>query len=384
MSIYLDHSATTPVSKRVRIAIENVLTTNYGNPSSLHRMGLNAEKAIKSARSSIAKTLNVSEKTIIFTSGGTESNNLAIFGAIRREKGRLITTAFEHPSVLVAMTQLEKEGYDVVYLPINSDGHIDSEDLKNALTEDTQLVSIMFVNNEIGSIQPIDRIAEIIETYNEAHQARVRFHVDAVQAYGKMPINLKGLKIDALTISAHKINGLKGSGALVKSDRLSVKARTYGGGQEQGIRPGTENIIGIVAFGAAAEEANETMREHRVHVEKLKSTLISKVVMEDGISINGCEPQSPYILNLAFEGIKAEVMLHTLEMSDIYVSTGSACHSKKMSQSHVLTAMGIGQLKTDGAIRISFGASNTLDEIETTANMLLKSYKDLKKLMKRR
>jgi len=384
MSIYLDHSATTPVSKRVRIAIENVLTTNYGNPSSLHRMGLNAEKAIKSARSSIAKTLNVSEKAIIFTSGGTEANNLAIFGAIRREKGRLITTAFEHPSVLATMTQLEKEGYDVVYLPINSDGHIDSEDLKNALTEDTQLVSIMFVNNEIGSIQPIDRIAEIIETYNEAHQARVRFHVDAVQAYGKMPINLKGLKIDALTISAHKINGLKGSGALVKSDRLSVKARTYGGGQEQGIRPGTENIIGIVAFGVAAEEANETMREHRVHVEKLKSALISKVLLEDGISINGFEPQSPYILNLAFEGIKAEVMLHTLEMSDIYVSTGSACHSKKMSQSHVLTAMGISQLKTDGAIRISFGASNTLDEIETTANMLLKSYKDLKKLMKRR
>ena len=384
MSIYLDHSATTPVSSRARAAIEEVLTTNYGNPSSLHRMGLNAEKAIKDARKKIAKTLNVSDRAVVFTSGGTEANNLAIFGAIRQERGRIITTAFEHPSVLTTMNYLEKEGYDVIYLPINNSGHIEIEDLKNALSPETQLVSIMFVNNEIGSIQAIDRIADILDSFNLQHQARVRFHVDAVQAYGKIPINLKMIKVDALTISAHKINGLKGSGALIKSDRLDVKARTFGGGQEQGIRPGTENIIGIVAFGEAAEASYEQMTEHFAHAEKLKQALISKLISIEGIVVNGDEPQSPYILNLSFEGIKAEVMLHTLEMSGIYVSTGSACHSKKTSQSHVLNAMGLTQSKIEGAIRISFGATNTMDEIEIAADKLLSSYNDLKKLMKRR
>jgi cysteine desulfurase len=384
MSIYLDHSATTPISNRVRTAIEDVLTTNFGNPSSLHRMGLNAEKSIKDARKKIAKTLKVSDKSVVFTSGGTEANNLAIFGALRKEKGRIITTAFEHPSVLTTLNYLEKEGYDLVYLPLNRMGHIEIDDLRNALSIDTQLVSIMFVNNEIGSIQPIDKIANLIEAFNREHHARIRFHVDAVQAYGKLPINLEKMKIDALTISAHKINGLKGSGALIKSDRLDIKARTFGGGQEQGIRPGTENIIGIVAFGEAAEASCEQMTEDFDHAKNLKQALIQKLTSIEGIDINGEAPQSPYILNVSFEGIKAEVMLHTLEMSGIYVSTGSACHSKKTSQSHVLTAMGLKQSKIEGAIRISFGHSNTIDEIDIAADKLLSSYNDLKKLMKRR
>ncbi|MBS7528547.1 cysteine desulfurase [Fusibacter paucivorans] len=384
MSIYLDHSATTPVSETVREAIQAVLTTHYGNPSSLHRMGLQAEKAMRTARNVIASSLNVNEKNVIFTSGGTEANNLAILGSIRKERGRLITTAFEHPSVLNVMMMLEKEGYDVVYLEVDALGQIDMASLSEALTPKTQLVSIMHTNNEIGSLQPIETIGSMIEKYNQSNGTKVKFHVDAVQAYGKTPIDIPAFGIDLLTISSHKINGLKGTGALICREGIDVKPRTFGGGQERGIRPGTENVVGIVAFGAAAKEACEKMNEHTAHVALLKKCLLEKLADEPGIRVNGEAPQTPYILSLSFEGVKGEVLLHSLEMSGIYVSTGSACNSKKNQFSHVLSAIKLPEKQIEGTIRVSFSALNTIEEIDLAASEMLKIYKMLLKMMKRR
>jgi cysteine desulfurase len=384
MAIYLDHSATTPISDIVREAIQDVLTTNYGNPSSLHRMGLKAEKSIRAARETIASALGVAEKNVLFTSGGTEANNLAIFGSIRKERGRIITTAFEHPSVRNVMMKLEKDGYDVVYLDVDVSGQVELSKFDALLTPKTQLVSIMHTNNEIGSLQPIAAIGDIISKYNQANGANIKFHVDAVQAFGKTPMDLKTLGVDLMTISSHKINGLKGTGALVSRNGIDVKPRIYGGGQERGIRPGTENVVGIVGFGAAAKAACDSMAAHEIHVASLKAQMISKLSVETGIHVNGSAPQTPYILSLSFAGVKGEVMLHSLEMAGIYVSTGSACNSKKQQFSHVLTAMQLPEKLIEGTIRVSFSVMNTAEEIEKAAEEMLKAYKMLLKMTKRR
>ena len=384
MSIYLDHSATTPIIEPVRLVIESMLTENFGNPSSLHKLGLNAEKAIKQARKQIAECVKASDRNVIFTSGGTEANNLAIFGSIRKERGRLITTSFEHPSVLKVMEHLETEGYDVVYLDIDQDGQISIEQLKDALNDQTQLVSIMYVNNEIGSIQPINKIGAIIAEYNKENHKKIKFHVDAIQAFGKLKIDIEDAEIDLLSISSHKINGLKGTGALVLKDTLEVKPMFFGGGQERAIRPGTENIVGIVAFGKAAEVANSKIDLHWKHVTCLKNKMVEILNGNSDIIVNGKGHISPYILSASFLGVKGEVMLHSLETSKIYVSTGSACNSKKQSFSHVLKALKLPDLQIDGTLRISFSALNTEAEIEIAGNKMVSDYMMIKKMIKRR
>lgn len=384
MSIYLDHSATTPILDPVKEIIMEALESNYGNPSSLHRLGLNAEKSIKKARKIIGETLGVNDRQVVFTSGGTEANNLAILGSVRKERGRLITTSFEHPSVLNVFEQLEKEGYEVVYLEVNDRGHINLDSLKASLTTDTQLVSIMYINNEIGSIQDIPRIGSIINDFNQTNKLRIKFHVDAIQAYGKIPIDLNELKIDLLSVSAHKINGLKGCGALIFRQGIDIKPRMFGGGQEKEIRPGTENTIGIMAFGKAAELAIEHMKEHMDYVSDLKNRMLEFLLPVEGISVNGAGPQSPYILSLSFEGVKGEVLLHSLETSQIFVSTGSACNSKKQSFSHVLKAIKLQDSRIEGTLRISFSAQNSISDIEIAAQQMIKDYKMIKKMTKRR
>ncbi|HAS72993.1 MAG TPA: cysteine desulfurase NifS, partial [Clostridiales bacterium UBA8960] len=267
MEIYLDHASTTPLSEDVKkIIIENLNT--FGNPSSLHRLGVISEKNIKSSRAIICDALKIKEKELLFTSGGTEANNLAILGTASKRLGRFITSRIEHPSVLNAFETLAKAGHEVIYLDVDEWGIVDVKCLKEALTLDTQLVSIMFVNNETGSIQPIAEIGGIIKDYNCDHQARIKFHVDAVQAFGKMPIGLDYLQIDLMSISAHKINALKGTGALYVRESGTLKPLQYGGQQEQGLRPGTENLMGIIAFGEAVKHAVANMSRHYEHVAK--------------------------------------------------------------------------------------------------------------------
>lgn len=378
MSVYLDYAATTPLSDAVQKSIIDHMSL-FGNPSSLHRLGVESERKLKSVKTLIAEELGVKENEVIFTSGGTESNNLAILGMhTSKSNARYITTAIEHPSVLNAFQQLEKKGHEVIYLKVDEKGTINLNELKDALNTDTVLVSIMAVNNEVGSIQPIMEVGTIINTFNRTQQTQVKFHVDAVQAFGKMQLNINQLKVDLMTISAHKIGALKGCGALIKRSHVTLKPLVYGGQQEYGIRPGTENLMGIISFGAAIEvlKKDKSLRFQQVNV--LRDKIVQKLTTLEGVRINGNGiQQSPYILNVSFLGVKAEVLLHALESKQIYVATGSACSSKKKSHSHVLKAMGFDEMRMDGSIRLSLtdGLSDAdvlwaVDEIMSIASDL--------------
>lgn len=388
MNIYLDHASTTPLAENVKqVIIENL--TLYGNPSAMHHLGVESEKKIKSARREICDFLEINERELLFTSGGTEANNLAIFGSvINRSKAnsRYITTNIEHPSVLKAFESLERQGYDVVYLSVNSDGFVDVEDLKAALTRDTVLVSVMYVNNELGSIQPIEAIGSAIHAFNSATQANIRFHVDAVQALGKVKIDIAGSHIDLMSISAHKINGMKGIGALYCNNMSLLKPLFQGGQQEFSLRPGTENLIGIIAFGEAIKNLKDKMVARTNHVRMLKNKLLDALLVHEDIVLNGHNDArySPYIMNVSFIGIKGEVLLHTLEMKGIFVATGSACSSKKKNHSHVLSALGFREKRLEGAIRISFGYDNTLEEVESAANSIILASQELGKIMNKK
>ncbi len=388
MNIYLDHASTTPLSENVkRIVVENL--DYYGNPSSMHHMGVEAEKKLKSARREICDFMEIGERELVFTSGGTEANNLAIFGSIiNRSKvtNRYITTKIEHPSVLKSFEALERLGYEVVYLSVNDLGHVDINELTEALTVNTVLVSVMAVNNEIGSIQPIEVIGATIYAFNAAHKTNIRFHVDAVQAFGKFKIDIVKCHIDLMSISAHKINGLKGTGALYYNNMLLLKPMFSGGQQEFNIRPGTENSLGIIAFGEAVKALKNSMVSRMEHVQLLKNAMLDKILIPDGVVLNGLNDTSysPYILNVSFIGIKGEVLLHTLEMEGIYVATGSACSSKKKNHSHVLSALGYKEKRLEGAIRISFGHENTLEEIDTAANRIAIAASELNKIMNKK
>lgn len=384
MEIYLDHAATTPVAPEVVSAIEKLMREDYGNPSSMHKKGVVAEKYIKEARKKISKALQVNEKEILFTSGGTESNNLAIKGSLPRKlKGRIITTQFEHPSVKSTVEALGKNGYEIVFLPIDQDGQVSDGALDAALTPDTLLVSIMHVNNEIGSILPIQAYGKAIHAYNQTHGTKIIFHVDAIQSFGKIQISIQSAHIDLLSFSGHKIGGIKGSGGLFVRSGVHLAPLMDGGQQELGIRPGTENIFGIVALGRATELAFENMKLHFEEMVTLKAHLRSLLEKDERIHFH-CPDGSPYIMNVSFAGVKGEVMLHSLEMEGIYVSTGSACSSKKKQYSHVLEAIRLSDEHMDSAIRISFGSGITTQNINEVAEKMLSTAASLRKIMKNR
>ncbi|MDW7661322.1 MAG: cysteine desulfurase family protein [Bacillota bacterium] len=384
MEIYLDHAATTPIAPEVVSAIEKLMHEDFGNPSSMHKKGVIAEKYIKEARKKISKALQVNEKEILFTSGGTESNNLAIKGSLPRKlKGRIVTTRFEHPSVKSTVEVLGKNGYEVIFLPIDKDGQVHDGALDAALTPDTLLVSIMHVNNEIGSIQPIEAYGKTIHAYNQTHGTKIIFHVDAIQSFGKIQIPIQSAHIDLLSFSGHKICGIKGSGGLFVRSGVHLAPLLDGGQQELGIRPGTENIFGIVALGRATELAFEQMKSHFDETVALNVHLKSLLEKDERIHFN-CPGGSPYIINVSFAGVKGEVMLHSLEMEGIYVSTGSACSSKKKNYSHVLEAIGLSDEHMDSAIRISFGSGITTQNINEAAEKMLSTAASLRKIMKNR
>ena len=368
MPIYLDNSATTRPYREVVDEIIKYTESEYGNPSSLHRMGMSAEKAVKEARRTIARTLQVKEEEIIFTSGGTEADNMAIFGAAQARKRRgnkIITSKVEHPAVLESCKRLEQLGFDVVYIDVDSDGVINLQSLEDALDDHTILISVMHVNNEVGSIQPLDEIGKLKKDYEKKHSADIIFHTDAVQSYGKMPICFYHGMIDLMTLSGHKIHGPKGIGALYVRKDLSVQPYLYGGGQERQMRSGTENVPGIAGFGKAAEMIHKDQQKRIESINHVKTYLMEGIVSEiSDIRLNSTEEGVSSILNVSFLGTRGEVLLHTLEQSSIYVSTGSACSSNKKGQSHVLKAMGLSDKEIEGAIRFSFCEFNTIEEMD--------------------
>lgn len=344
--IYLDNASTTKPKKAAEQAVIESFS-DFGNPSSLHGLGLRAEKIITSARESIARVLGVMPKNIYFTSGGTESNNTAILGYCMANKKRgnhIITTKIEHPSVLEPFCILEKNGFEVSYLDANENGEISLEQLEDILREDTIFVSIMTVNNETGTIQPFDKAKSVIKKKSP----KAVLHTDGVQGFLKVDIKPKAMGIDLLSISGHKIGGIKGCGALYIGDNIHINPIISGGGQQKNMRSGTENVAGIAAFGAACQNYVQVDRTVR---EKLRKKIEENI---ENVKINGWENNSGYVLNVSFLGIKAEILLHSLEARGIYVSTGSACSSNKPMPSHVLTAMGCTKKEIEGAIRFSF------------------------------
>ncbi len=371
MEAYLDNSATTRCSTRVQRLVLQTMDCAYGNPSSLHKKGLEAEHYVKEAAQKIAKTLKVSEKEIYFTSGGTESNNLALIGAAmanRRSGNRLVTTQIEHPSVLRAMEYLQEQGFEVVYVPVDADGILCIDALREAVDDQTILVSVMQVNNEIGAIQPIAQAAAIV------HEKRPNalFHVDAVQSYGKMLIRPKRDGIDLLSVSGHKIHGPKGIGFLYKKENVKLKPLLYGGGQQAGLRSGTLPVPGIAGIGEAAAEAYECLDANVLHLQVLKRRLLVRTEQIEGVEVNGGTgaDSAPHIVNLSFAGIRSEVLLHALEEAGIYVSAGSACSSSHPAPSQTLQKLGLPQERITSALRFSFCADTQPQEIDYAAQKL--------------
>jgi len=383
MEIYLDNSATTKPYKEVVDKMVEALTTDYANPSSLHRRGIDVEKNIKSIRQEIARTIGAKDKEIYFTSGGTESNNSIIRGVAnlyKKRKNHIISTQIEHPSVLNTLKDLEEDGFEVTYLNVDKDGKIDIEEFKQSIKQTTILVSIMHVNNEIGTIQPIEEIGKYLKSLKD----KVYFHVDAVQSYGKINFKPSKYNIDFMSVSGHKLHGPKGIGFMYVKENNRLKPILTGGGQEIGIRSGTENVPGIYGIGEAIKILNKDLNSTINKIQELKDLLKEEIVNNiDDIKINSPEDGVCHILNISFEDVKGEVLLHYLEQKGVYVSTGSACSSKKKG-SHVLNAIGLNPKEIDGAIRFSLSDLNTKEEIIETVKILKESVDDLRMIIRRR
>lgn len=365
MEAYLDNSATTQCSQEAADLMMCLLRVDYGNPSSLHNRGMEAENYVKEARKRIAQTLKVNEKEIYFTSGGSESNNLAIVGsalANKRSGMHVITTAIEHPSVANPFAYLEEQGFAVTYLPVDAYGCISLQDLKDAMCSDTILVSIMHVNNEIGAVQPVEEAARLIKQTNP----NCLFHVDAIQSYGKFRIYPKRMGIDLLSVSGHKIHGPKGSGFLFVRDKVKVHPLILGGGQERGLRSGTENVPAIAGLGQAAMEIYQNFDAKIMQMYRLRDYFIAEVEKIDGVSVNGHKDHSsaPHIVSVSVFGVRSEVLLHALEDREIYVSAGSACSSNKPAVSRTLQSIGLKRELLESTVRFSFSVHTTKEEID--------------------
>jgi cysteine desulfurase len=372
MEIYLDNSATTQVFPQVAELMTKIMCEDYGNSSSLHLKGMEAESYLRYAKETLSRILKVNGKEIIFTSGGTESDNLALIGAAyaNQRKGRhLITTQVEHPAVANTMRYLEANQFRVTYLPVDISGRIHLEDLEKALTPETTLVSIMHTNNEIGSLMPIAQAGELIKKICPS----ACYHVDAVQGFGKAILHPKSMKIDLLSVSSHKIHGPKGAGFLFADEKIHLAPLFFGGSQQQGIRPGTENVPGAAGMAKAAEMVYAHLEEDVSYVRHLKNKLIEGIRRIEGSQINGLVPSAiageetaPHIVSMSLYGIRSEVMLHALEEKGVYVSAGSACAARKPKPSATLKAIGLPANLLDSTIRFSLSILNTEEEIDYT------------------
>ena len=385
MEVYLDNSATTRCYTEVGELVYKVMCQDYGNPSSMHRKGVDAEHYIKDAKEILAKILKVNAKEIYFTSGGTESDNLAVIGTAKANKRRgnhLITSSIEHPAILNTMRYLEEEeGFRVTYLPVDSMGRIKLEALKEALCDETILVSVMYVNNEVGAVQPIDEAVRIVKEYNPD----ILFHSDAVQGFGKYKIYPKRQKIDLLTGSGHKIHGPKGVGFLYINSKAKVQPLILGGGQQNGMRSGTDNVPGIAGLGVASKMMYQNFDEKIEHLYQLKERMAKGLFKIDDVAINGMPVRegAPHILSVSFLGIRSEVLLHTLEDRNIFVSAGSACSSHKRKPSATLSAMGMSNAQIENTVRISFSEENTFEEVDYCLEVLNEVLPMLKRYARR-
>ncbi len=381
MLVYLDNSATTCPYPQVAAVVSDVMMNNYGNPSSLHRLGLDAEKRVKASREILAAEFGADPSEIYFTAGGTEGDNISIIGAAKalRRKGRkLITSKVEHPAVLETFKALENEGFEAVYLDVDKYGAVDLDRLKSELDDDTILVSLMHVNNELGTIQPVEEVGKLLKG-----REKTLFHVDAVQSFGKVRMKAAAEAADMISISSHKIHGPKGVGALYVKKGVNLRTPVTGGGQEKGLRSGTENVPGIAGFGKATELSYKNFDKKIEQMRLVRTHLLDgiKSGIED-VRINSYEDErsAASVLNVSFMGVRGEVLLHMLEQKEIYVSTGSACSSNKKGQSHVLQAAGLTPDEIEGAIRFSFSEFNTVEEMDYVLENLKKSVSDIRKV----
>ncbi|HED24423.1 MAG TPA: cysteine desulfurase [Firmicutes bacterium] len=383
--IYLDNSATTRPFPEVIALTDRAQREIYGNPSSMHEKGVAAEKLLGESRRNLASFFRDKEKEIIFTSGGTEANNLAIIGAALRNRRRgnhLVTSAVEHPSVLNCFHYLEEKGFRVTYIPVDQEGSLDIPELEKAVAQETILVSIMHVNNEIGTVQPLAEIGPVIKKRNPS----TLLHIDAVQSLAKLPLAVDLWQADLASCSAHKIHGPRGAGCLWIREGTLLQPLFYGGDQERGLRPGTENTPAIAGFGLAVNLIGKRQGKMENSLKDLKLAFL-KHLQSSGVqfAINGPPPEkgAPHILNLSFPGLKAEVLLHSLEERGIYVSSGSACHSRRPEPSHVLTALGLAKENLDSALRFSFSVENSLEEITGAAAATAAAVQELADILKK-
>ena len=381
MEAYFDNAATTRVAPEVQEIVKKVMDLDYGNPSSRHRKGAEAGQYIKEAQEIIAGTLKAEPREIIFTSGGTESNNMALIGAAfanRRRGNHIISTRIEHASVYNPLLCLEEQGFRITFLDVDRQGHVDLEELKQAICPETILVSVMMVNNEIGAIEPIEEIGRIVKKANPD----ILFHVDAIQAYGKLKISVKRCKIDLLSVSGHKIHGPKGTGFLYVRDKVKLKPIIYGGGQQRDFRSGTENVPGIAGLGMAAKLIYTNHAEKIAGIRQVKDAFLDGVRKLDGVVDNSGE--APHIASVSFRGIeRSEVLLHALEAKGVYCSSGSACSSNHPAISGTLKAIGVEDELLNATLRFSFSVYSTVEEAEYAVQVLAEELPKRREFVKR-
>lgn len=387
MEVYLDNSATTRVLPQVAELVTKIMCEDYGNPSSLHRKGVEAEQYLRYAKDTLAGIMKVQAKEILFTSGGTEANNMALIGcamAARRQGNHLITTQVEHPAVLQPMQYLESQGFQVTYLPVDAWGRISLQDLEAAIRPETILVSVMHTNNEVGALQPVQEAGALIKRRNPA----ILFHVDAVQGFGKFRILPRRMQIDLLSASSHKIHGPKGVGFLYMREGVKFQPIVHGGGQQKNMRSGTENVPGIAGMAKAAELVYAHLDEDIRRLYELKEYFTEQIGKVEGVRINGipsegCRASAPHVVSVSFAGVRSEVMLHALEEKGIYVSAGSACASNKPQTSATLKAMKLPRELWDSTIRFSFSVYTTKEEIDYTLHTMYDMIPMLRKYTRR-